>query len=540
MTSEIFNTVAMPKIPMNQFDLSHEIKTSFRIGELIPTCVIDVLPGDVFRITPETMLRFAPMIAPVMHRMDVYQHFFFVPYRILWDGFEDFITGSSDVIAPYISVVDGEAFNPGSIADYMGVPIDAVANGEQILISPFPFAAFRKIYDEYYRDQNLEVAEIFVPLVPGNNNSSYGLTQVEDGVLLRSLEHDYFTSALPFAQKGDPVTLPLTFQTGIPVTITPDFPAAAAIAVDVLTGSPITAAGNLSNDATTGLLRSGTGPGTNMVIDPNGSLVVDIQSDAVTLDTLRTAIVLQEFLERDARSGTRYTEKIQGQFGVRSSDARLQRPEYIGGSKQVCAISEVLSTAQSSNDPSSADQFVGQMAGHGISVDLGHTFTYRAEEHGVIIGIISVLPETAYQQGVHRMWSKFDTVEDFAWPAFGNLGEQMVKKEEIFFGTLQPGGEWGYQSRYAEYKSMPSRVSGEMRSNSTYPLDFWHLAMFFDSEPFLNNDFIKADPTKFDRIFAVQEVDVDHLYARLVYRINALRKLPRFGIPSFGSTNMGG
>lgn len=534
MTNDLFNVVAMPNIPSNVFNLSHEVKLSFEIGELVPTCVVDCLPGDVFRFSPEIMLRFAPLVAPVMHRVYADTHYYFVPYRLLWSGFEDFITGNSDAAAPYVEFTADELYGIGTIADYLGFPAGEASAGT-IRFSPFYFAAYRLIYDEYYRDQNLEVSELFVPLVAGDNSSEYGVgSLIENGnPQVRALLHDYFTSALPFAQKGDPVQLPLTFQAGIPVELSGSYPGPAGKFVDVLAGNPVS--GAVSADATTGLLN--VGGSTNSQYDPNGTLVVDIQSDAVNLETLRTAIVLQEFLERDARSGTRYTEKIQGQYGVRSSDARLQRPEYLGGVRQIFAISEVLATAQTLDGTGSEIlQYVGQMAGHGISVG-GGQFSFRCEEFGCVIGITSVLPEPAYQQGLHRSWRKFDAINDFAWPAFANLGEQEVENSEVFFANPAPAGTFGYQARYAEYKSMYSRVAGEFRDT----LDFWHLGVIFadGSNPPLNNEFIKALPAKFNRIFAVTDAGVDHIYARVVNQITAARKLPRFGIPSFGSTNMG-
>lgn len=506
----------LPKVDTNAFDLSHDVKLSFSMGELIPTVVMDCIPGDKVTISAENMLRFAPLISPVMHKVDVTTHFFFVPNRLLWPEWEQWITGNSDVEAPYFVMNAGvNGVEVGSLCDYLGFPAGEAQTA--VRVSPMQIAAYLKIYDEYYRDQNLQ-AEQFTPLVAGNN-ADYGAWTVNQP-LKRAWQHDYFTSALPFAQKGDAVQIPLVSQDNIPV--------------DYLNnGNPVTVKRADTGAITTpGDLTIFTGPppfATSMHkndtdpvnIDPNGTLVVDVQADATDINTLRRAFRLQEWLERNARGGTRYIENILAHFGVKSSDSRLQRPEYIGGGKQNMVISEVLATAQSTSDGVA----VGQMAGHGISVGDAKPFRYRCEEHGFIIGIINVQPKTAYQQGLHRQFTRLDRL-DYAWPSFANIGEQEVLNQELMLDTPTPTGVFGYVPRYAEYKFLNARVAGEMRTT----LNFWHLGRTFATPPALNEQFIECDAST--RIFAVTDEAEDHIFAHIFNNVTAVRKLPKYGIPT--------
>lgn len=511
----IFNSIKLPPVNSNKFDLSHDVKLSFSMGELIPTCCMEAIPGDMFEINVENMLRFAPLISPVMHQVKVTTHYFFVPNRIVWPGWEKWITGESNVLAPFVDILEDDFPQPGGLADYLGYPAGAIGPVNNIPTSAIPIAAYAKIYNEYYRDQNLQT-ELVDSCVDGDNGTNLlPWWNWSTGPLKRAWEHDYFTAALPFAQKGAAVQIPLTSQTNIPVEY--DNPLNNfAIVRNAVTDAPLS--GGVNAGTTDGSLEVGLN---NAALDPNGTLTVDVQAGATDINTLRRAFRLQEWLERNARGGTRYVENILSHFGVKSSDARLQRPEYIGGGKQNMVISEVLATAESTN------QAVGQMAGHGISVGGSRNFRYRAEEHGYVIGIINVQPTTAYQQGLHKSLTRFDRL-DYAWPTFANLGEQPVLNSELLLLHPNPDSVFGYVPRYADYKFMNSRVSGEFRTT----LSFWHLGRIFNPAlpPALNSAFITADPST--RIFAVTDPDEDHIYAHVFNNIKVRRKLPMFGIPT--------
>lgn len=435
----------------NKFDMSHDLKYTFRMGKLIPAVVEEVLPGDVWQFNMQNMLRFQPLISPVMHKVRVKTNFFFVPTRLLWEDWDKWISNESELEHPYVRVSD-VAYPLRSVADYLGMPTDAPDNhSEGIRLSPIFLAAYRLIYDEYFRDQNLQ-DPTFVPLVPGDNSDEYG---PEGNVLYplnRAWEHDYFTSALPFAQKAplskflllkinlfllnlyrSRITTTLCSFVRLLTTLLP--PTRLFL---ILLGPPFSSSLHVDEDPA--------------VIDPNGRLKVDVQGAAQTINALRLAYRLQEWFEKNARGGTRYVEMILSHFGVRSSDQRLQRPEYIGGDLQNMVISEVLSTAENTD----ASIPVGQMAGHGISVGGGKPLSYRATEHGVIIGLISVVPDTAYQQGVHKRFTRFDRFE-YAWPTFANIGEQEIRNKEVFFSHPQPEGIFGYVPRYSGI-SLPTLV----------------------------------------------------------------------------------
>lgn len=517
----IFDSIQLNRPKLNKFDLSHERKLSLNMGKLIPILVQDVVPGDRFRVNTEIMMRLAPMLAPVMHRVNVFTHYFFVPNRLIWDEWEDFITGgrlgTSNPVPPHMMFDNANTswFLKGTLNDYMGLPIwesGAVSGNGVYQYSALPNRAYQLIYDEYYRDQNVQQS---LDISKSSGLQSFPETEKLNTLRNRSWEKDYFTSALPWAQRGGSVNSPVNGS------ITPNYRPETLIRKNDGTLNP-DAVGIAANGDAKAVTTGGTSPGTFMQLDNLES--VDF-GGSMNINDLRRSIRLQEWLERNARAGSRYIEQILAHFGVKSSDARLQRPEYLGGGKTPVVISEVVSTFQS--EAEGIPQ--GNMAGHGYAVGNTNQFSRRFEEHGYVLGIISVLPRTAYQQGVPRHFSRFDKF-DYYWPEFANIGEQAVLNKELYndiTGAVPNSGTFGYQSRYAEYKHGQSTVHGDFRTN----LSYWHWGRIFNSAPSLNESFIKADPSF--RPFAVEDPDIHHLYCQLYNRVDALRPMPYFGVPSF-------
>lgn len=501
----IFNSIKVNVPKSNTFDLTHDVKLTGQMGNLIPIMNMECVPGDRVELAADTLIRFAPLIAPVMHRMDATIHYFFVPNRILWPNWEKFIINEATGGLPFITVDASLTAEQNRFIDYMGLP--PFISGISKDVNALPFTAYQKVYNDYYRDQNLITDEAAnLVLTDGDNNANKSvLLQLRR----RAWEHDYFTASLPFAQKGAQVDIPLgeiTLKDNWNTFGTPEL-------VDTA-GNPQT--GSVSQTIT-GIQ---TGAGVTSVpsaYDPKGTL----QTEATTINDLRRAFKLQEWLEKNARGGTRYIENILVHFGVRSSDKRLQRPEYITGTKSPVIVSEVLNTTGESGGLPQ-----GNMAGHGVSVGAGLRGVYRVEEHGYIIGIMSVMPKPAYQQGIPKTFLKKDPLEWY-WPSFANIGEQEVLNDELYAYTSDGDETFGYIPRYAEYKYMPNRVAGDFRSS----LNYWHLGRIFASAPSLEKEFIECDPAEVNRIFAVTDPDVDNLYIHVLNKIKARRPMPVFGTP---------
>lgn len=501
----IFDSVKMFKPKKNVFDLTHDVKMTLDMGNLCPVMATDVVPGDKFNISAEALVRFSPMLTPVMHRFDVTIHYFFVPNRILWSNWEKWIIDEASAIAaPYFEgAPDANFCNVNyPLHGYLGIQAPTVTTTPQ-KINALPFAAYQAIYNEYYRDQNL-VNPIDYKLNDGSNNGRAQFIQLRK----RAWEHDYFTSCLPFAQKGSAVDIPIGSIDGD-----------AGVYYDsALGGTTTTLTGSGVDPEVTAKAPEGSIGSADLFANTDG-----LNINPTTINDLRKAFRLQEWLEKNARGGTRYIESILSHFGVKSSDKRLQRPEYITGMKTPVVISEVLNTAGAAGAP-----VQGNMAGHAVSVTAGAGGSYYVEEHGWIMGIMSVMPKPAYFQGIPRKFTKLDQL-DYYWPSFANIGEQPVYNKEIY--SFQANGDdvFGYVPRYAEYKFENNRVAGNFATN----LDFWHLGRKFASQPALNQTFIECDPGK--RIFPVSGVQegTNNLYVQVLNKIQAVRPMPKYGTPSF-------
>ena len=503
----------------SKFSLSHYRLFSGRMGYMMPIGITECLPGDTFQQATSVFLRCSPLVTPVMHPVHVTVHHWFIPTRLLWDKWEDFITGGPDgmdaSIMPTIKAPAEGGFAVGSLADYMAVP-SGIPNLE---VCALPFRAYALLYNECYRDQDLE-SELPLSLESGLDTTTNTALQRCDW------SRDYFTTARPWPQKGPAVTVPVNLTEAGSPTLTV-----------VGNGSPTfklssgAGAANLNTSGTaTGSSGGPVGFGTysndlkKKLTWDNPALQVNYQAGnpelgSVDINQLREAFALQRFEEHRALYGSRYVEYLR-YLGVKSSDARLQRPEYLGGSRQTIQFSEVLQTAPGGDDP------VGALKGHGIGAMRTNRYRRFFEEHGYVLTVMMVRPISVYMQGLSRMWNR-RVKEDYYQRELQNIGQQEVLTKELYAGNAEgPTGDdvvFGYQNRYDEYRWHESYVSGEFRNI----LNSWHMARDFANEPTLNADFINAVPTT--RIFAAQQNDT--LYCMANHSIQARRLMSKYGNP---------
>lgn len=484
--------------------LSHYKLSTLDMGKLVPVGVYEALPGDTIQAASSALIRVSPLVSPVMHPVTVRLHHWFVPNRVMDENWEDFITGGptgDDTSTPPTIAITAQNKAKGGLLEYMGIPTDTP---DGTLVSAFPIIAYNKTFNEYYRDQDL---------VPERDLLDTTVANI-------AWEKDYFTSSRPWPQKGPDVIMPIGDQAPVKTNATDLVTGANTSAkwahangTTPLAGKP--SFSNISGATLNEMSVIAEGPNT-----PNtggGLFPTNLYADlalatGATINDVRRAFAIQRYQEARAMYGSRYTEYLR-YLGVKSSDARLQRPEYLGGGKQTISFSEVLRTGAESTSSS-----IGEMSGHGIAAMRSRKFRKFFEEHGIVIVMMSVRPRTMYNNGIQKMWSR-KVKEDYWQKELEQIGQQEVLNKEVYAAAAQPEETFGYQDRYAEYRHIPSTVAGDFRDT----LNYWHLGRIFGSEPALNQSFVECDPSK--RIHAVQTEHV--LWAMISHSIIARRMVAK-------------
>lgn len=527
-----YQTTFAPFVGSSKFDLSHDHKTTFRAGKLVPEMTVEISPGDVAREQTTFATRFLALQAPMLERVNQYTYNFYVPYRLIWHDFKYWIAGTEAPVndGSFITpthptiTIDGtnwDKFGESSLADYLGVPPLTEAPAQPLTISALPFRAYQFIYNEFFRNQDLEPdgqGLFFTNLNTVSKTEEAGLLQMR----YKYWEKDYFTSSFTEPQQGAPVNIPFLFQGNT------------TNANGTLLYRP--GAGNFV--PATGALNVGGSAGNNMkyLTDKDGNYVgikLDFQNGATISDQL-TAQQLQLFLNLDKRGGQRYNEILMAHYNVRLSDARFQRPQFLGGGKSPVSVSEVTQTSESTEDSP-----LGSYAGRAVSFGTNHGFkACYFEEHGIILQLTCVLPRSSYSQGIEKLWTRFDRL-DYYWPEFAHLQEQPVLNKEIYVNyknqssydsgpVVDNDDVFGYQARYMEYRTKHSRISGAFRST----LSYWHMGRIFDRPPVLNMAFASTRDSAmtFLRPFAInaEQLDADYIYSEFYHNLQMIRKMPKY------------
>jgi hypothetical protein len=519
-----FAMIPRADIPRSKFDSQKSYKTTFDAGYLIPVYVDEVLPGDTINLQMTAFARLATPLFPIMDNMHLDSFFFFVPNRLVWENWQKFMgerypdpDSSIDYTVPETTSPSG-GYAVNSLQDYMGLPTAGqITAPNTVTHCAFWTRAYNLIWNEWFRDQNLQDSAV-VDIDDGPDSPA-------DYVLRRrGKRHDYFTSSLPWPQKGAAVLLPL--GTTAPVIYGDNFAAG---------GTAVDGQFYVANTSSTNVYRHSYGPteDSSVGVTPassNYNLYADLSAaTAATVNQLRQSFQIQKLLERDARGGTRYTEIIRSHFGVVSPDARLQRPEYLGGGSTPVSINPVAQTSATGLTEDTSPQ--GNLAAFGTALAYNHGFTYNATEHGVLIGLVSVRADLTYQQGLPRMWSR-STRYDFYFPAFATLGEQAVLNKEIYCtGTATDDEVFGYQERWAEYRYKPSQITGYFRSTAAGTLDAWHLAQEFGTLPALNDEFIEDTPPV-ERVVAIGDsANGKQFLFDAFFNVRQARPMPLYSVP---------